>query len=150
MTIGENRTMMRAIERDFRFTLRHGSWKLLEKTHNLVPFPDDGCSDDASDSKSPSIVNGNPGGVAQQDSRSVLLRNRTHYYDTLLVNIVAGPLKILALHLGRYCRPGGCLLLAGFQSFQFQDLKAVYADAGFDINIVGESGQWKLAFGRKR
>lgn len=48
-------------------------------------------------------------------------------YDTVLANILATPLKVLAPLLCAYVRPGGALVLAGILERQADELKAAYA-----------------------
>eukprot|EP00756_Hemistasia_phaeocysticola_P060787 Hpha_TRINITY_DN4323_c0_g1::TRINITY_DN4323_c0_g1_i1::g.50073::m.50073/K02687/prmA; ribosomal protein L11 methyltransferase len=71
------------------------------------------------------------------------------HFDTLLVNIVAGPLKLIARRLGRLCRRGGRLLLAGLMSFQKDEIIATYAEHGFDMAVAGREDGWLLLSGFK-
>ncbi len=48
-------------------------------------------------------------------------------YDTVLANILATPLKVLAPLLCGHVRPGGSLVLAGILERQADELKAAYA-----------------------
>ena len=48
-------------------------------------------------------------------------------YDTVLANILATPLKVLAPLLCAHVRPGGALVLAGILERQADELKAAYA-----------------------
>lgn len=48
-------------------------------------------------------------------------------YQTVLANILATPLKVLAPLLCSYVSPGGHLVLAGILERQAEELKAAYA-----------------------
>lgn len=48
-------------------------------------------------------------------------------YDTVLANILASPLKVLAPLLCGHVRPGGALVLAGILERQAEELQAAYA-----------------------
>ena len=48
-------------------------------------------------------------------------------YDTVLANILATPLKVLAPLLCAHLKPGGSLVLAGILERQADELKAAYA-----------------------
>ena len=51
----------------------------------------------------------------------------TGEYDTVLANILATPLKVLAPLLCGHVRPGGALVLAGILARQAEELQAAYA-----------------------
>jgi len=62
-------------------------------------------------------------------------------YQTVLANILAIPLKVLAPLLWSYVAPGGSLVLAGILSRQADDLKAAYAPY-CQLDITGQEDGW--------
>lgn len=71
-------------------------------------------------------------------------------FDILLVNIVAGPLLLLADKLGKLCKPGGELILSGYLPMQISKLKEEYGRCGFkNLEEIGKEGQWGVMHGRK-
>ena len=69
-------------------------------------------------------------------------------YDTVLANILATPLKVLAPLLCSYVAPGGSLVLAGILERQADELKAAYAP--FARLDVADSRGWLGADDRDR
>jgi len=64
-------------------------------------------------------------------------------YDTVLANILATPLKVLAPLLCAYVAPGGHLVLAGILSRQADELKAAYAPYA-QLQVSDEEDGWIL------
>jgi ribosomal protein L11 methyltransferase len=64
-------------------------------------------------------------------------------YDTVLANILATPLKVLAPLLRGYVAPGGHLVLAGILSRQADELKAAYAPY-CQLQVSDEEDGWIL------
>ena len=64
-------------------------------------------------------------------------------YDTVLANILATPLKVLAPLLCGHVAPGGHLVLAGILSRQADELKAAYAPFG-QLQVSDEEDGWIL------
>ncbi|MEI6733492.1 MAG: 50S ribosomal protein L11 methyltransferase [Comamonadaceae bacterium] len=62
-------------------------------------------------------------------------------YQTVLANILAIPLKVLAPLLWSYVAPGGSLVLAGILSRQADELKAAYAPY-CQLDISDEEDGW--------
>ncbi|HEX7890122.1 MAG TPA: 50S ribosomal protein L11 methyltransferase [Ramlibacter sp.] len=68
-------------------------------------------------------------------------------YRTVLANILATPLKVLAPLLCGYVEPGGSLVLAGILSRQADELKAAYAPYG-QLQVSDEEDGWILMTAR--
>lgn len=68
-------------------------------------------------------------------------------YDTVLANILATPLKVLAPLLCRHVKPGGHLVLAGILSRQADELKAAYAPHA-RLEVSDEEDGWILMTAR--
>lgn len=64
-------------------------------------------------------------------------------YDTVLANILATPLKVLAPLLCAHVAPGGHLVLAGILSRQADELKAAYAPYA-QLEVADEEDGWIL------
>jgi ribosomal protein L11 methyltransferase len=64
-------------------------------------------------------------------------------YDTVLANILATPLKVLAPLLCAHVAPGGHLVLAGILSRQADELKAAYAPYA-RLEVADEEDGWIL------
>ena len=64
-------------------------------------------------------------------------------YDTVLANILATPLKVLAPLLCAHVAPGGHLVLAGILSRQAEELKAAYAPYA-QLEVADEEDGWIL------
>mgnify|MGYP001627181620 CR=1 FL=1 len=71
----------------------------------------------------------------------------TGRYDTVLANILATPLKVLAPLLCAHVAPGGALVLAGILSRQADELKAAYAPYGA-LEVSDEEDGWILMTAR--
>ena len=70
-------------------------------------------------------------------------------FDVLLVNIVAGPLLLLAPLIASLAKPGGHLVLSGWMGFQRDQILQTYAALGFeDLEVVGSEGKWGVMAGR--
>ena len=69
--------------------------------------------------------------------------------DTVLANILAGPLIILAPLLASFIRPGGNIVLAGLISDQTEAVRQAYAE-WFDFQPSRERENWVLWHGVKR
>jgi ribosomal protein L11 methyltransferase len=68
-------------------------------------------------------------------------------YDTVLANILATPLKVLAPLLCAHVAPGGHLVLAGILSRQADELKAAYAPH-CQLEVSDEQEGWILMTAR--
>ena len=64
-------------------------------------------------------------------------------YDTVLANILATPLKVLAPLLTGHVAPGGALVLAGILARQAQELKEAYAP-WCSLEVSDEEDGWIL------
>ena len=64
-------------------------------------------------------------------------------YQTVLANILATPLKVLAPLLRAHVAPGGSLVLAGILARQADELKAAYAPH-CDLHVSDEEDGWIL------
>jgi ribosomal protein L11 methyltransferase len=64
-------------------------------------------------------------------------------YQTVLANILATPLKVLAPLLCSYVAPGGSLVLAGILERQADELKAAYAP-WMHLDVVDSQEGWIL------
>jgi ribosomal protein L11 methyltransferase len=64
-------------------------------------------------------------------------------YDTVLANILATPLKMLAPLLCSHAAPGGSLVLAGILERQADELKAAYA-AQAALEVADAEDGWVL------
>ncbi|MDB5897630.1 MAG: ribosomal protein methyltransferase [Ramlibacter sp.] len=68
-------------------------------------------------------------------------------YDTVLANILATPLKVLAPLLCAHVKPGGALVLAGILARQADELKAAYAPY-CRLEVSDEEDGWILMTAR--
>ena len=68
-------------------------------------------------------------------------------YRTVLANILATPLKVLAPLLCRYVAPGGALVLAGILERQAEELKAAYAPFA-QLQVSDSEDGWILMTAR--
>jgi ribosomal protein L11 methyltransferase len=68
-------------------------------------------------------------------------------YDTVLANILATPLKVLAPLLCAHVAPGGSLVLAGILARQADELKAAYAPHAA-LDVADEEDGWILMTAR--
>ena len=68
-------------------------------------------------------------------------------YQTVLANILATPLKVLAPLLCRYVAPGGALVLAGILERQAEELKAAYAPFA-QLQVSDSEDGWILMTAR--
>jgi ribosomal protein L11 methyltransferase len=68
-------------------------------------------------------------------------------YDTVLANILATPLKVLAPLLTAHVAPGGALVLAGILSRQAEELKEAYAPY-CSLEVSDEEDGWILMTAR--
>ncbi len=69
-------------------------------------------------------------------------------YDTVLANILATPLKVLAPLLCAHVRPGGALVLAGILARQADELKAAYAPY-LSLEVSDTEDGWILMTARR-
>jgi ribosomal protein L11 methyltransferase len=69
-------------------------------------------------------------------------------YDTVLANILATPLKVLAPLLCGHVAPGGALVLAGILSRQAEELQAAYAPY-CSLQVSDEEDGWILMTARR-
>ncbi|MDI3382507.1 50S ribosomal protein L11 methyltransferase [Xenophilus aerolatus] len=69
-------------------------------------------------------------------------------YDTVLANILATPLKVLAPLLCAHVRPGGALVLAGILERQADELKAAYAPY-LSLEVSDTEDGWILMTARR-
>ena len=109
-----------ALKSSLRFVHDYGDWHDKSLFPDIEPFPEE----------------------------EFTARNNSQF-DVLLVNIVAGPLLLIAERLGRLCRTGGTLALAGFMPQQMQNLKEVYAENGFELERIAQNGSWSMMVGKK-
>lgn len=80
--------------------------------------------------------------------RSVGLPDVVHgQYQTVLANILATPLKVLAPLLCSYVRPGGQLVLAGILARQAEELRLAYQDFA-SLQVSDEEDGWVLMTAR--
>lgn len=75
--------------------------------------------------------------------RSGLPETASGVYQTVLANILASPLKVLAPLLWSRVAPGGHLVLAGILERQADELKVAYAPYG-DLSVVDVEDGWIL------
>jgi ribosomal protein L11 methyltransferase len=68
-------------------------------------------------------------------------------YDTVLANILATPLKVLAPLLCAHVAPGGALVLAGILARQAEELQAAYAPY-CELRVSDEEDGWILMTAR--
>nr|WP_315431380.1 50S ribosomal protein L11 methyltransferase [uncultured Albidiferax sp.] len=64
-------------------------------------------------------------------------------YQTVLANILATPLKVLAPLLCAHVAPGGCLVLAGILERQVDELKTAYAPWA-ELDVADREDGWVL------
>ena len=69
-------------------------------------------------------------------------------YQTVLANILATPLKVLAPLLASHVAPGGSLVLAGILARQTEELKAAYAP-WLPVDVADEEEGWVLMTGTR-
>ncbi|WP_332823731.1 50S ribosomal protein L11 methyltransferase [Ramlibacter sp.] len=69
-------------------------------------------------------------------------------YDTVLANILATPLKVLAPLLCGHVAPGGALVLAGILARQADELKEAYAPY-LQLEVADEEEGWILMTARR-
>jgi ribosomal protein L11 methyltransferase len=69
-------------------------------------------------------------------------------YDTVLANILATPLKVLAPLLCQHVAPGGSLVLAGILERQAGELTAAYAPY-CDLRVADAQDGWVLMTARQ-
>jgi ribosomal protein L11 methyltransferase len=69
-------------------------------------------------------------------------------YDTVLANILATPLKVLAPLLCGHVKPGGTLVLAGVLERQTEELQAAYAPY-LPLQVGDVQDGWVLLVGRR-
>ncbi len=69
-------------------------------------------------------------------------------YDTVLANILATPLKVLAPLLAGHVRPGGALVLAGVLERQTEELQQAYAPY-LALTVADAEDGWVLLVARR-
>ena len=69
-------------------------------------------------------------------------------YDTVLANILATPLKVLAPLLCQYVAPGGALVLAGVLERQTAELQQAYAEY-LPLEVADTEDGWVLLVARR-
>lgn len=69
--------------------------------------------------------------------------------DTLVANILAGPLKQLAPSIAELIKPGGKLLLSGLLDSQGEDVSSYYSQ-WFDMEPARQKDEWIRLTGTKR
>ncbi|UWQ61773.1 50S ribosomal protein L11 methyltransferase [Leisingera caerulea] len=70
-------------------------------------------------------------------------------YDLIFANILKGPLVALAPDLAANLRPGGYAILSGILNEQADDVVAVYAQNGINLDQRDEIGEWTTLLLRK-
>lgn len=70
-------------------------------------------------------------------------------YDLIFANILKGPLVALAPDLAANLRPGGYAILSGILNEQADDVVAVYAQNGINLDRRDEIGEWTTLLLRK-
>ncbi len=70
------------------------------------------------------------------------------HYATVLANILATPLKVLAPLLSAHVAPGGTLVLAGVLARQTEELQAAYAP-WLQLNVADTEDGWVLLTARR-
>jgi ribosomal protein L11 methyltransferase len=73
------------------------------------------------------------------DAKAILARAP---FDLVFANILKGPLIGLAPEMGIRVAPGGFAILSGLLNEQADEILAVYAQAGFNLDHRGEIGDW--------
>lgn len=63
-------------------------------------------------------------------------------YDLIFANILKGPLVELAPDMGRYCAPGGRVILSGLLVVQAETVIAAYQAQGFRLQDRNDLGEW--------
>lgn len=63
-------------------------------------------------------------------------------YDLIFANILKAPLIGLAPDMGRYCAPGGHVILSGILNEQADDVIAAYLPQGFELASRKSFGDW--------
>lgn len=63
-------------------------------------------------------------------------------YDLIFANILKAPLIGLAPDMGRYCAPGGHVILSGILNEQADDVIAAYLPQGFGLTSRESFGDW--------
>jgi ribosomal protein L11 methyltransferase len=69
-------------------------------------------------------------------------------YDTVLANILATPLKLLAPLLSAQLAPGGVLVLAGILERQAEEVASAYAP-GLALAVADREDGWVLMCARR-
>jgi ribosomal protein L11 methyltransferase len=82
-------------------------------------------------------------GVSPAQLRPGLPEAAQGLYDTVLANILATPLKLLAPLLAGHLAPGGWLVMAGILERQADDLTAAYAP-WLDVQVADREDGWIL------
>lgn len=90
------------------------------------------------------VLNAQANGVRLQAGLPELA---TGQYQTVLANILASPLKVLAPLLCARVAPGGALVLAGILERQADELKAAYAP-WLDLEVTDTQEAWVLMTAR--
>ena len=69
--------------------------------------------------------------------------------DLLIANILAGPLKELALEFNRLLKSGGTLVLSGLLASQADELITHYRTLGIELSTFEQQEEWGLLAGTK-
>ena len=71
-------------------------------------------------------------------------------FDLILANILKGPLLLLAPDMARHLGPGGTAILSGLLNEQADEVAQACADAGLDLALREDIGDWTtLTFCRR-
>lgn len=71
-------------------------------------------------------------------------------FDLILANILKGPLLLLAPDMARHLGPGGIAILSGLLNEQADEVAQACADAGLDLALREDIGDWTtLTFCRR-
>ena len=63
-------------------------------------------------------------------------------YDLIFANILKGPLMALAPDVAAHLKPGGYAILSGILSDQAEDVTAIYAENGVNLQEKEQIGDW--------
>lgn len=99
--------------------------------------------------------------VARSNAERNKVQDRVHFcengeepegklYDTVVANILAGPLKLLAEGLVSKLKVGGRIALSGVIVSQAEEMRRWYESFGVEMENASVDGGWVLLVGKKR